>query len=112
MQVSISAMGSVVIVVVVRGPLSVVRGQLPKSSLQRTTDHGQLTSSYQLELRTPGIKPWSANLRKQMRQMPNFWYTARGRPQSLHRFSRRVLNLGTRFALAIFDLLATDSCPF
>jgi hypothetical protein len=39
--------------------------------------------------------------------MPNFWYTARGRPQSWQRFSRRELNFGVRFALAIFDLLAT-----
>ena len=62
---------------------------------------------YQLALRTPGIKPWSANLRKQMRQMPNLRYTARGRPHSLQRLSRRVLNFGVRFALAIFDLLAT-----
>jgi hypothetical protein len=62
---------------------------------------------YQLALRTPGIKPWSASFRKQMRQMPNFWYTARGRPQSRQRFSNRELNFGTLFALAIFDLLAT-----
>ena len=64
--------------------------------------------SYQLELRTPGIKPWSANLRKQIRQMPNLRYTARGRPHSWQRFSRRVLNFGTLFALAILDLLATE----
>ena len=65
-------------------------------------------SFYQLALRTPGIKPWSANLRKQIRQMPNLRYTARGRPQSLQRFSRRELNFGSAFALAIFDLLATE----
>jgi hypothetical protein len=86
--------------------VSVVSSQLPVP-LQRTTNHGQLTALYQLALRTPGIKPWSASFRKQMRQMPNFWYTARGRPHSWHRFSRRVLNFGVRFALAIFDLLAT-----
>jgi hypothetical protein len=40
--------------------------------------------------------------------MPNLRYTARGRPQSRHRFSRRVLNFGVAFALAIFDLLATE----
>ena len=42
-----------------------------------------------------------------MRQIPNFLYTARGLPHSLHRRSRRVVNLGVRLALAIFDLLAT-----
>ena len=66
-----------------------------------------LSACYQLAIRTPGIKPRSANLRKQIRQMPNLRYTARGRPHSWQRHSRRVLNLGTRFALAIFDLLAT-----
>jgi hypothetical protein len=68
-------------------------------------------SFHQLAFRTPGIMPWSANLRKQIRQMPNFWYTARGRPQSRQRFSSRELNFGTLLALAIFDLLATGSCP-
>src|SRR5579863_7607247 len=38
--------------------------------------------------------------------MPNLRYTARGRPQILQRDSRRVENLGTRRAFAIFDLLA------
>ena len=38
-------------------------------------------------MRTPGIIPRSANLRKQIRQMLNFRYTARGRPQSLQRDS-------------------------
>jgi hypothetical protein len=40
--------------------------------------------------------------------MPNLRYTARGRPHNLQRFSIRVLNFGVRFALAIFDLLATE----
>jgi hypothetical protein len=86
--------------------LSVVRRQLSVAGFA-ATNNGQLTALYQLALRTPGIKPWSASFRKQMRQMPNFWYTARGRPHSWQRFSRRVLNFGVRFALAIFDLLAT-----
>jgi hypothetical protein len=34
-------------------------------------EHIRQSSPYQLALRTPGIKPWSANLRKQIRQMPN-----------------------------------------
>jgi hypothetical protein len=63
--------------------------------------------TYQLALRTPGINPWSASFRKQIRQMPNLRYTLRGRPQSLHRFSRRTENLGVRFAFAILLLLAT-----
>jgi hypothetical protein len=72
------------------------------------TDSPTYVFLYQLALRTPGISPWSANLRKQMRQMPNLRYTARGRPQSRQRFSWRELNFGVAFALAIFDLLATE----
>jgi hypothetical protein len=64
---------------------------------------------YQLALRMPGIKPWSANFRKQMRQMPNLRYTARGRPHIWHRRFRRVEYFGSRFDIAIFDLLATFS---
>ena len=65
-----------------------------------------LGSLYQLAFRTPGIRPSSASLRKQIRQMPNFRYTARGRPQSRQRRTRRVENFGVRCAMAIFDLLA------
>ena len=39
--------------------------------------------------------------------MPNLRYTALGRPHILHRRLRRVENLATSLALAIFDLLAT-----
>lgn len=67
---------------------------------------------YQLAFRTPGIRPWSANLRKQMRQMPNLRYTARGRPHSRQRHLCRVLNLGVLSDLAIFDLLATECVSF
>jgi len=52
--------------------------------------------------------PWSASLRKQIRQMPNFRSTARGRPHNRQRFSRRVVNFGVRNAFAIFDLLAIN----
>ena len=52
------------------------------------------------------MQPWSASFRKQMRQMPNLRYTARGRPQSMQRCTCRVENLGGRLAAAIFDLLA------
>src|SRR3954454_3641520 len=106
MHVSISAIGSVIIIVVVRGPLSVVRRQLSVAGFA-ATNNGQLTALYQLALRTPGIKPWSASFRKQMRQMPNLRYTARGRPQSWHRRLRRVEYLGVSLAFAILDLLAT-----
>lgn len=51
--------------------------------------------------------PWSASLRKQMRQMANLRYTARGLPHNLQRRTPRVANFGTRLALAILDLLAT-----
>jgi hypothetical protein len=61
---------------------------------------------YQLAFLTPGIKPSSANFRKQIRQIPNLRYTARGRPQILHRRTSRVLYFGVSLALAIFDLLA------
>ena len=33
----------------------------------------------------PGITPWCASSRRQMRQIPNFWYTERERPQRAHR---------------------------
>jgi hypothetical protein len=62
--------------------------------------------SYQLAFLTPGIKPSSANLRKQIRQIPNFRYTARDRPHNLQRDSRRDEYFGVLSALAILDLLA------
>ena len=40
---------------------------------------------YQDALRTPGISPSLASLRKQIRQTPNLRYTARPRPQIWHR---------------------------
>jgi hypothetical protein len=39
--------------------------------------------------------------------MPNFRYTARGRPHIWQRRTRRVENFGVSLALATFDLLAT-----
>lgn len=44
-----------------------------------------------------------------MRHVPNLRYTARGRPQSMHRRIVRVENFGGRLAAAIFDLLAMVS---
>lgn len=46
-----------------------------------------------------------------MRQMPNFRYTARGRPHIRHLRRRRVENFGGCNALARFDLLATGFDP-
>ena len=63
-------------------------------------------SSYQLAFLTPGIIPWSANFRKQIRHRPNFRYTARGRPHIWQRRRSLVENLGFCFAFAILDVLA------
>jgi hypothetical protein len=68
-----------------------------------------LDTSYQLAILTPGISPWSASLRKQIRQMPNFRYTARDRPHSRQRHLWRVENFGVFFALANLLLLATGN---
>ena len=74
MRVNMSAMGSVIMLA---GPLL---NPLPTRLLHT------------------GNQPSSARLRKQIRQMPNLRYTARGRPQSLHRRSSRVENFGGRLA--------------
>jgi len=63
-------------------------------------------AAYQLAFLTPGMQPWSASLRKQIRQVPNLRYTARGRPHSMQRRTTRVEYFGFRLAAAIFDLLA------
>ena len=63
-------------------------------------------ASYQLDLVTPGSRPWEASSRKQMRQTPNFRMYARGRPQILHRLTARVEYFGARFAFAIMLFLA------
>jgi hypothetical protein len=65
---------------------------------------------YQLAFFTPGITPSFARFLKQMRQIPNLRYTARGRPHNRQRRTSRVENFGFRFAIAIFDLLAIE-CP-
>jgi hypothetical protein len=66
---------------------------------------------YQLAFLTPGITPRSARFLKQIRQIPNFRYTARGRPHNLQRLSEREENFGGLSAFAIFDLLAM-SCYY
>jgi len=50
--------------------------------------------AYQLAFFTPGIWPWFAMLRKHMRHIRNFRYTARLRPQISHRRTTRDLNFG------------------
>jgi hypothetical protein len=40
--------------------------------------------AYQLDFTTPGNLPWDANIRKQIRQMPNFLKNPLGRPQTGH----------------------------
>jgi hypothetical protein len=62
---------------------------------------------YQLALRTPGISPLLARFLKQIRQIWNFLYTARDRPQSWQRRITRVLNFGGLLALLINAVLAT-----
>ncbi len=65
---------------------------------------------YQLAFLTPGIIPWSAILRKQMRHSPNLRYTARGRPHNWQRRRSLVENFGFCFALASLDALAMQMC--
>src|SRR3984957_13668450 len=62
--------------------------------------------SYQLDLVMPGSSPLCAIERKQIRQRPNFRYTARGRPQRGHRVYPRTSNFGFRLALTIRAVFA------
>lgn len=77
-----------------------------RKTLSGRSGPSRVRAVHQLDFFTPGIIPSSANFRKQMRHIPNFRYTARGRPQSRQRRTNRVLNFGGRCALMIFDLLA------
>ena len=61
---------------------------------------------YQLDLVMPGSSPRCAIIRKQMRHSPNRRYTARGRPQRVHRVYPRTLNLGVRFHFSTSDFFA------
>src|SRR5579863_191805 len=72
MRVSMSAMGSVVIIPV--------------------------KSSYHDALITPGTSPASASFRKQIRHSLNFLRNPRGRPQRKQRLRCRQANLGLRLA--------------
>ena len=66
-------------------------------------------SSYQLDFVMPGIDPWCARSRRQIRQRPNLRKTARGRPQRLQRVYIRDLNFCGRDCLMISDFFATYS---
>src|SRR3954451_8240010 len=79
-RVSMSAMGSLVIVLLLR-----LRPGFPRQA--ELPDHASL---YQLAFVTPGISPLRASWRKHKRQMPNLRRTARGRPQRQQRFRCRV----------------------
>src|SRR3954452_10069528 len=79
-RVSMSAMGSLVIVLLLR-----LRPGL--SAERKLPDHA---SRHQLAFVTPGISPFRASWRKHSRQMPNLRRNARGRPQRQHRFRCRV----------------------
>src|SRR5204862_7468438 len=46
---------------------------------------------YQLDFVMPGMTPWCASSRRQIRQRPNLRETARGRPQRLQRVYWRTL---------------------
>src|ERR1035438_9688671 len=59
---------------------------------------------YQLALITPGISPFSASWRKHRRQMPNLRRKARGRPQRQQRLRCRHWSLGV-LALRAFSSL-------
>jgi hypothetical protein len=61
---------------------------------------------YQLDLVTPGTWPSSASFRKQMRHMPKSRMKPRGRPQRRQRLRLRTGYRGVRAALTIIDTLA------
>ena len=69
-------------------------------------------SPYQLALRTPGISPFKASSRKQIRQRPNFRSTARLRPQRWQRRTRAHLELRRALARSIQDSLCHRVRPY
>src|SRR6266849_7585289 len=81
-------------------------------NIAKSSYHSPLTThhalfNHQLAFMTPGIRPLLARLRKQIRQMPNFRYTARARPQMRHRKRMRILSRGRNFVLAGSFLFAS-----
>src|SRR5712664_2961171 len=65
-----------------------------------------LKDSYQLAFTTPGISPFSAIPRKQMRHIWNLRIYQRARPQTRQRLRTRTLNFGFLSDLAIFAVRA------
>src|SRR3989442_3388350 len=96
-RVSMSAMGSLVIVLLLLSGLSARIAELPDVA----------SRSYQLALVTPGISPFSASWRKHSRQMPNLRRNARGRPHRLQRLCFRLENLGFFASFTRFAVVAT-----
>jgi hypothetical protein len=68
-----------------------------------------LINAYQLDLTTPGIAPFEANILKQIRQIPNFLIKALLRPQIGHLLYWRVENFCFRWALTIREVFAKVS---
>src|SRR5262249_35192746 len=64
---------------------------------------------HQLLFVMPGITPWCASSRRQIRQRPNLRNTARGRPQRLQREYARTLNFCGRDCLIRSDFFATTA---
>src|SRR5262249_23991912 len=62
---------------------------------------------YQLLFVMPGITPWCASSRRQIRQSPNLRKTARGRPHRLQREYARTGNFCGRDCLIRSDFFAT-----
>lgn len=56
----------------------------------------------------PGISPFNAISRKQIRQIPNFRMYARERPQRQQRCRARTANFGARFVFSICALRAMN----
>ena len=71
-----------------------------------------LLSLYQLAFFTPGICPLYANSRKQIRQIPNFFNTAWGLPQTLQRVYALVENFGFLCCFTTIDFLAIFVPPY
>src|SRR4051794_14717743 len=84
----------------------------PREEVGDGVGHGhglRALERYQLDLVIPGMNPLWASSRRQIRQMPNLRYTARGRPQRRHLLYWRVLYLAGRAAATRLEVLAMCS---
>jgi len=66
----------------------------------------KLARFYQLAFTTPGISPFNARERKQIRHKRNLRINAFDRPHKGQRLCARTLNLAFRVAATIFDVFA------